>query len=486
MGFNIVMTTKKINIWAEKMPEAILKKDEQKGMASVEMLKKALARQRLFGGRIGSNLVALGLLEEDQLSDFFKFFPTIPNNMEATQLEPSFISDLILKHALLLKSFTLPTLVHQIKLPQTVLKQSLDELRQLGLTEITRGDPSFNFSNYQYAITNSGINRALSLMEENRYVGPAPVCLEDYRYAVEIQTIRTAEVTMKDIKEAFADLVLGENYLQVFGAAINSGKPIFLYGPPGNGKTIIAEAIGKSLADSVFIPYAVIAGGQVIVVYDEVNHHQVREEGDSDNHDQRWMRVRRPIVITGGELALENFDLRFNSFSKFYEAPLHMKANNGMFILDDFGRQMVDTETLLNRWIVPLDHRVDYLTLHTGMKFEIPFDQFVVFATNMAPTKLVDEAFLRRLRFKLKIDHPAMREYQKIFHKVCLSNGLEYNPKALYYLMTKYKRSNIKINGCHPRDLIDHIIDEAHYLGKPAEITRQAIDTAWENYFVHE
>jgi hypothetical protein len=240
------------------------------------------------------------------------------------------------------------------------------------------------------------------------------------------------------------------------------------------------------MTDSIFVPYSVIAGGQIIVVYDEVNHHQVWEEGDSDNHDKRWVRIKRPVIIAGGELSLENFNLQFNSYSKFYEAPLHMKANNGMFILDDFGRQMVETETLLNRLIIPLDHRVDYLTLHTGIKFEIPFDQFVVFATNMAPTRLLDEAFLRRLRYKLKIDHPTVREYQKIFHSVCLSNGLEYNPKAVYYLMTKYKQTNIKINGCHPRDLIDHIIDEAHYLGKPAQITKQAIDTAWENYFVHE
>ena len=468
------------------MPKLTGAKIVEKGMVSVDSLKKALERQRLFGGRIGSNLVALGLLEEEQLSEFFKFFPPVPGTMEETSLEPTFISDLILKHALILKAFTLPRISQQIRLPQQVVKQSLDELRQLGLTEITRGDTSFNIANYQYSITNSGMNRALSLMEENRYIGPAPVCLDDYRTAVEIQTIRAAEITMEDVKKAFSDLVVGENYLHVFGAAINSGKPIFLYGPPGNGKTTIAEAIGRSLTDFIFVPYSVVVGGQVIVVYDEVTHHKVEKDNDPEKYDQRWVKVRRPIAVTGGELTLENLDLRFNSLSKYYEAPLHMKANNGMFILDDFGRQMVDTETLLNRWIVPLDHRADYLTLHTGMKFEIPFDQFVVFATNLPPTKLVDEAFLRRLRYKLKIDHPTIKDYQKTFYKVCHSNGLEYNPKALQYLMTKYKQENIKINGCHPRDLIDHIIDEAHYLGNPAQITRHAIDTAWENYFVHE
>jgi len=468
------------------MPELVRTKVKEKGIDSVDILKKVLERQRLFGGKIGSNLVAMGLLEEEQVSEFFRFFPTVPNTREETRLEPAFISDLILKHALILKSFTLPKMSQQIKLSQSVVKDSLDELRRLGLTEITRGDTSFNIANYQYAITNSGMNRALGLLEESRYVGPAPICLDDYRCAVEIQTIRAAQVTMENVKKAFSNLVVAENYIQVFGAAVNSGKPIFLYGPPGNGKTTIAEAIGKSLTDAIFVPYSLVVGGQVIVVYDEVTHHKVEEEMDSDNHDQRWVRVKRPVAVSGGELTLANLDLRFNSHSKYYEAPLHMKANNGMFILDDFGRQMVDTETLLNRWIVPLDHRADYLTLHTGMKFEIPFDQFVVFATNIAPTKLVDEAFLRRLRYKLKIDHPTVNEYEEIFRNVCLSNGLEYNPTALQYLMTRYKQANIQFNGCHPRDLIDHIIDEAHYLGKDPEINKQAIDMAWENYFVHE
>lgn len=462
-----------------------VKKAEKKTL-SAGSLKKALDRQRMFGGKIGSNLLALGLLEKEQLSDFFSFFPKVPKTIEETSVEPDFISDLILKHALILKSFTLPKMAHQVRLPQAVVKQSLDELRQLGLAEITRGDISFNIANYRYTITGSGMTRALSLLDECRYVGPAPVSLDDYRNAVEIQTIRAAKVTMADIKKAFSDLVVAEHYLKVFGAAVNSGKPMFLYGPPGNGKTSIAEAIGRSLQDKVFVPYSVVVGGQVIVVYDEVNHEKIEDETFSESHDQRWVKVKRPIVVTGGELTLENLDLRFNSLSKYYEAPLHMKANNGMFILDDFGRQMVEAETLLNRWIVPLDHRADYLTLHTGMKFEIPFDQFIIFATNLAPTKMVDEAFLRRLRFKIKIEHPTMQEYEEIFQNVCSSNGLEYDPKALQYLMTKYHQANIQPNGCHPRDIIDHIIDEAHYLGKPAQITKEAIDKAWGNYFVHD
>lgn len=457
---------------------------KEKGLISIKDLHKALERQRMYGGRIGYNLVVLDLISESDLASFFQFSPTVPANIEETKLDINFISDLLLKHALFLKSFTVQKLAEKAKLTQAVITQCANSLRHDRMIEITKSDTSFSLSNYEFRITDSGINRAINLMEESHYIGPAPVVLDDYRYAVEIQTVRSIEVKQDSIKKEFSNIVFSENKLRTFGAAINSGKPIFLYGPPGNGKTTIAEAIGNSLSGEIYVPYSVLVGGQIVTVYDQVNHHLVDKDTASDDYDRRWVRVKRPIISAGGELTLKALDLEFNPNSKYYDAPLQMKANNGLFIIDDFGRQLIDPRTILNRWIVPLDRRLDFLTLHTGMKFEIPFDQLVVFATNIEPKKLADEAFLRRLPYKLKIDYPNIKEYENIFRKVCDSNGLKFDSKIFDYLMAKYNESNIKPIGCHPRDLIDQIIDEANYVGKPPSITKNVIDLAWENYFI--
>jgi predicted ATPase with chaperone activity len=293
-------------------------------------------------------------------------------------------------------------------------------------------------------------------------------------------------VTEDDIRDSFADLVVSENMFHRLGAAINSGKPIFLYGPAGGGKTTIAECIGRCLPGKIYLPYSVLVGGQIIVVYDEVNHRALEPSSGEDEEafDQRWVPVKRPIIGTGGEMTLKTLDLDFNPNSKYYEAPLQMKASNGVFIVDDFGRQIVDPQALLNRWIVPLDRRVDFLSLHTGMKFQIPFDQLVIFATNLEPQKLADEAFLRRLRYKIKINFPTPREYKQIFQAVCDANQLSLDDQVFEHLIAKYDDSGIKPIGCHPRDLVDHIIDEAYFMGKPPAVTRDAIDFAWTSYFV--
>lgn len=457
---------------------------KEKGLISIKDLHKALERQRMYGGRIGYNLVVLDLISESDLASFFQFSPTVPANIEETKLDINFISDLLLKHALFLKSFTVQKLAEKAKLTQAVITQCANSLRHDRMIEITKSDTSFSVSNYEFRITDSGINRAINLMEESHYIGPAPVVLDDYRYAVEIQTVRSIEVKQDSIKKEFSNIVFSENKLRTLGAAINSGKPIFLYGPPGNGKTTIAEAIGNSLRGEIYVPYSVLVGGQIVTVYDQVNHHLVDKDTASEDYDRRWVRVKRPIISAGGELTLKALDLEFNPNSKYYDAPLQIKANNGLFIIDDFGRQLIDPRSILNRWIVPLDRRLDFLTLHTGMKFEIPFDQLVVFATNIEPKKLADEAFLRRLPYKLKIDYPNIKEYENIFRKVCDSNGLKFDSEIFDYLMAKYNELNIKPIGCHPRDLIDQIIDEANYVGKPPSISKNVIDLAWKNYFI--
>jgi len=239
------------------------------------------------------------------------------------------------------------------------------------------------------------------------------------------------------------------------------------------------------LPETVYIPYSIIVGGQIILLYDSVNHIPVHDDSTGDTADHRWVLIKRPVIMTGGELTLKMLDLDFNPIAKFYEAPLQMKANNGLFIIDDFGRQQVDPQNLLNRWIVPLERRTDFMTLHTGMKFEIPFDQLVIFATNIEPAKLVDEAFLRRIRYKIKVDHPTEQEYTTIFKKVCESNRIEFKPEVLDFLLSNYyRRLGVELNACHPRDIVDQIIDNAHYYNHAPELTKDSIDDAWENYFV--
>ena len=264
---------------------------------------------------------------------------------------------------------------------------------------------------------------------------------------------------------------------------------MFIYGPPGNGKTTIAETIGQVLPETVFVPHALYVGGQIITVFDPVNHIPVAdmpdEETTIDAVDQRWVRIQRPIVMAGGELTLRMLDLEFNSIAKFYEAPLQMKANNGLFIIDDFGRQQMDPQSLLNRWIINLDRQIDFMSMHTGMKFEIPFDQLVIFATNLDPKTLVDEAFLRRIRYKIKIEHPTEAQFREIFERVCRMNAIPFRHDVYEYLIEHwYRRHNIPFNACHPRDLIDHVIDLARFFEETPELHRDTIDHACENYFV--
>lgn len=452
------------------------------GLIREEHLKKALERQRIYGGRIGHNLVALGFIKAEELEQFFKRYPKSPSSLEATGLSLSFITDLVIKHILFMGEFTMKEVSDRVMLPINIVDAAIQNLRREKFIEV-KGATEYARVTYKFVITGQCRNRASELLNICGYVGPAPVTIDDYRQMAEIQTVKNIIVDEESLKKAFSHLIISEDLLVRLGPAISSGKAMFIYGPPGNEKTAIAETIGKLLPDTIYIPYSIIVENQIITVYDPVNHVTVPSE--VNDHDLRWVHIKRPVIMTGGELVLSMLDLEFNHISRFYNAPLQMKANNGLFIVDDFGRQQIEPQDLLNRWIVPLERREDFLTLHTGMKFDIPFDQLIIFSTNIEPRKLVDEAFLRRIRYKIKIDHPTEKEYESIFKRVCESNGIAFDKDVFDYLLNNYyKKLNIKLNACHPRDLIDHIIDTAHYYNIPPCLTKEGIDAAWKSYFV--
>jgi hypothetical protein len=464
---------------------------EQK-VVTQQQLREALGRQRLHGGRLGQNLVALGYLSEDQLGTFFRRTPPAPNSLAETGLTLEFISDLSLKHILYMGEFRLADLAERLGLPTALLDEAIELLRREKLVEV-RSASQFVKSSFRFVITETGKARAGDLLEICRYTGPAPVTLEAYRDMVESQSIRNILVKEPQVRAAFGEIVISDQLIRRLGPAISSGAPLFIYGPAGNGKTTIAEAIGNALPETVYIPYTVLVGGQLIGVFDPVNHTPVGElpltaagELNADEAvDRRWVKIKRPVIITGGELTMRMLDLEFNPIAKFYEAPLQMKANNGLFIVDDFGRQLISPQQLLNRWIINLDRQIDFLSLHTGMKFEIPFDQLVIFATNLEPRTLVDEAFLRRIRYKIKIDHPTEAEYRKIFQRVCTMNDLRFSDEVCDYLIEEwYRRRGTPLNACHPRDLVEHILDHSRYAGQAPALSRETVDRACDNYFV--
>ncbi len=403
-----------------------------------------------------------------------------PESVAVVGVRQSFLEDLALKILYVNGPLSLADLAAQMRLNFGVVKELLHRLRAEQFCEVTG-----IIANIPHiAITSPGRARALELLSSNHYTGPAPVSLDSYVHQVRQQSVRNVEVHPADVSRAFAHLVLDDKMLRKIGTALNSGTSMFLYGPTGTGKSTIAATLSRVVAsDRVWIPYAVEVDGQVISVYDPNLHIKV-SESPSHNSDARWVLCQRPTVMVGGELTNEMLELQLNPMTKFYSAPAQMKANNGVLIIDDFGRQRLRPEELLNRWVVPLDRGIDFLTLAGGRTLEVPFELFVVFATNLDPAVLVDAAFLRRIQTKIRVDAVSSEHFHRIFHGVCDQFQLQCEADVIDGLIDIIQdKMKEPLRACYPRDIVNQIRWSARYEEREPVLDREAVQTAVEAYF---
>jgi hypothetical protein len=431
--------------------------------------------------------------------------PRAPVTLQDTGLHLGQLSEQVLKqlylHGLLLGD----EVALNLRLPFSIVDEALRLLKEQRAIEVTSGE-LVGRASYRFSLTDLGRTRAREAFEQCRYVGPAPVSMESYNAQCRRQTVMGMACNPQTLRSAFEGFVFRPGMLEEIGPAICTGRSLFIYGPPGNGKTMIAKGLGRFLntyGGEIYVPYAIAAENSVISVFDpivhqttddmELVHRGISPAGHANltstlvNHhepvDLRWRRIRRPVVITGGELTLEMLELQFHETGRFYNAPLHIKSNGGVFLIDDFGRQLVSPRELLNRWIVPLEERVDYLTLETGRKLTMPFEQLIVFSTNLDPKDLVDDAFLRRIRHKMRIDPPDREAYTQIFQQVCRLRGVAYSEAAVDLLFLRHYTGRRLPRSSDPRDLLEIVAALCRFHDQPVELSESLVDTAARQFF---
>lgn len=465
-----------------------------KKLVTTSDIERAYERQRRDGGQITDSLLALDLISITDLHAVLAEAPPAPSTIFETGLKTDFLLKLLMKVVYVNGAETVGECRDVLKLPASVVVRLLKEAVARKLLE-EYGASAGGSEEIRVRMTSAGKAFTDEAMDQSQYVGPVPVPLATYTEQVMRQAITKETVTPDRVVKGFSDLIIADEFLNRLGPALNSGKSMLLYGPPGNGKTTIAEKIGHIFENVIFIPYCVEVGGEIIAVFDP-SIHEPAGDGDMagngldvrrEDIDRRWVACHRPFVITGGELTLEMLDLRFNEISKFYEAPLHWKAQGGTFVIDDFGRQIVRPEDLLNRWIIPLERRIDFLKLHTGKQFELPFDQLVIFSTNMTPDDLMDAAFLRRIPYKIEVGGPSRAEFRDIFGRVCAARDLPCSDEDVdTVLHTLLSVDGTQLACYQAKFIVDQVLTACRYQARQPRMSPDLIADAVANIYAKE
>ena len=462
-----------------------------RGLVTQEDVEAALARQTKEGGRLGENLIEMGLVTADQIAQVVNSAPAIPSTVAESGIGERNLLYLMIKFMHVEACETVLELADRMKLPRRLVQQLVEDAihqRYIGATGAT-SDLSLST---HYALTETGRNAAREALDQNIYLGPAPVSLAAYREQIEKQRITNEMMDEATLRDGFAGLVVPQYMFRRLLPAINAGRSVLLYGPPGNGKTTLSTRIAGLFKDHVYLPYAVEVAGQIIKVYDAQIHRPLAPETPShaasglglqrETFDQRWVACSRPVVMTGGEMTMEMLDLQWNAEARFYDAPLHVKALNGMMLIDDFGRQKFAPNDLLNRWIVPMENQIDFMKLNTGASFTLPFDVLLMFSTNLQPADLMDAAFLRRIQYKIKLFEPTRDEYHQIFVGVAKSRGLAFDEAVFDFVVEMLVPFGLAYY--QPRFICDHVLETCKSFKLSPRLTKELAGEALANLYV--
>ena len=405
--------------------------------------------------------------------------PPMPEELDETGVSQAFLRDLALKHVAALVEPTTESVANKLHLPLALVDELLYALYRERFIEI-RLQSAVGLT--RYAMLDHGWERVIRLQTQCGYEGPAPVTLEDYTHMIRLQATPNRPASLEMVRAAFRDLVLPDSLIQTLGCVINSRSSLFLTGLPGTGKTAVSERMNAALSGSIWIPYAIEIDGHIIRIFDSHSHKPIARKMTTE-HDRRWIQIERPMIVVGGELTMENTDLVWSEGSRFYEAPFQLKSNAGTLVIDELGRQRVSCKDLLNRWIMPLEKRVDFLTFHSGKKIEVPFDQLVVFSTNLDEREFVDEAFLRRMGYRARLELPTPAAYGEIFRRAAAARGLTVDEETITHVLQRYGEEGRPMKSCEPRDLLNRIADICMFEDNPLCLNLNLIDAAWGNYF---